>query len=74
MYVVNMASDCTDKETSFGYLHDLGNISILWDKDNGLEEKITHLFQVSHFNFEKNTTSQALNILKACTVIRGNTG
>ena len=48
-------------------------IYILLDEDNVLEKEITHLFtELSIFKFEKNTTNQALNILKTCTVIRGN--
>ena len=75
MYTVNMASDCTHEEASFVSLDDLDSISILLDKDNDLEEEITHLFnEVSNFifKFKKNTTDQALNILKTCTIIRGN--
>ena len=48
-------------------------IYILLDEDNVLEKEITHLFtELSIFKFEKNTTNQALNILKTCTVMRGN--
>ena len=39
-----MASGCTHEETSFVSLEDLDNISISLDKDNDLEEGITHLF------------------------------
>ena len=63
-----MALGCAHEE----YLE---NISILLDEDNDLEEEIIDLFNevsISIFKFEKNTTSQALNILKSCTVIRGN--
>ena len=58
--------------SGFLSLDDLGNISILLDKDNDLEEIITHLFnevRIFIFKFEKNTTNQALNIFKSCTVI-----
>ena len=44
MYVVNMASDCSHEKALFVPLADLGNISILLNKDNDLEEEITHLF------------------------------
>ena len=53
MYTVNMASDCTHEEASFVSLDDLDSISILLDKDNYLEEEITHLFnEVSNFIFK----------------------
>ena len=62
------------EEALFVSSDDLGNISILLDEDNDLEEEITHLFNevsIFIFNFEKNpTTNQALNILKTCFVIR----
>ena len=56
------------------FLDDLGKVSILLNKHNDLEEKFTHLFnEVFLFSIlKKNTTSQVLNILKTCTVIRGN--
>ena len=38
MYIVSMASDCAHKEASFVSLDDLGNISILLDRDNDLEQ------------------------------------
>ena len=75
MYIVNLASGCTHEEASFVSLDDLENISILLHEDNDLKEKLTHLFkEVSVFilKFEKNTTNQALNILKTCTAIRDN--
>ena len=54
MYIVNMALGCTFKETSFISLDDLGNISILLDKDNDLEEETTHLSnEIFIFKFEK---------------------
>ena len=43
--------------------------------EDHLEEEITHLFNevsIFIFKFEKNTSNQALNIFKICTVIRGN--
>ena len=74
MYIVTIPSDCTHEEVSFLFLDDLGKISILLDKDNDLEEKITHLFNeiFSFSSLKKNTTNQILNILKTCTVIWGN--
>ena len=39
-----MASDCSHEKALFVPLADLGNISILLNKDNDLEEEITHLF------------------------------
>ena len=56
---------------SFVSLHDLDNVSILLVEDNDLEEEITHLFNEASVlisKFEKNTTNQALNILKRCTM------
>ena len=56
---------------SFVSLHDLDNVSILLVEDNDLEEEITHLFNEARVlisKFEKNTTNQALNILKRCTM------
>ena len=48
-----MASGCTHEETSFVSLEDLDNISISLDKDNDLEEGITHLFnKLSIFFFK----------------------
>ena len=38
-----MISGCIDEGASFVSLDDLGNISILLDKDNDLEEAITLL-------------------------------
>ena len=76
MYIVSKASGCTHQKASFVFLDDLDNVSILLDEDNGLEEEITHLFNEEStfiFKFEKNpTTNQSLNMLKKCTVIRGN--
>ena len=40
MYIVNMASGCTDEGVSFVSLDDLDNISILLDEDNDLEEEL----------------------------------
>ena len=57
MYIVNMASGCTHKESSFVSLDYLDNISNLLDEDNDLEEEITHLFTEAkyfYFNVEKN--------------------
>ena len=56
---------------SFVSLHDLDKVSILLVEDNDLEEEITHLFNEARVlisKFEKNTTNQALNILKRCTM------
>ena len=56
---------------SFVSLDDLDNVSILLVEDNDLEEEITHLFNEASVlisKFEKNTTNQALNILKRCTM------
>ena len=56
---------------SFVSLHDLDNVSILLVEDNDLEEEITRLFNEASVlisKFEKNTTNQALNILKRCTM------
>ena len=53
----------------------LDNTLISLDKDNDLEEEITYLFnEVSTFifKFKKNTTNQALNVLKTCTFILDN--
>ena len=44
MYVVNMASGCTYKETLLVSLDDLENISISLDEDNYLQDNITYLF------------------------------
>ena len=44
MCIVNMPSGCTHKEASFLFLHYFGNISILLDEDNDLEDEITNLF------------------------------
>ena len=55
------------EEALFVSSDDLGNISILLDEGNDLEEEITHLFNevsIFIFKFKKNpTTNQALNIL-----------
>ena len=69
-----MTSGCTHEQAFFVPLDDLDNISILLDQDNNLEEEITHLCnEVFLFSsLKKNTTNQALNILKICTVIRDN--
>ena len=70
-----MYTGCTHEEASFVSLDDLDNISIVLDEDNDLEEEITHLFNeigIFIFKFEKNTTNHSLNILKTCTLIRGN--
>ena len=53
-----MASSCTHEETSFVSLDDLDDISNLLNKDNYLEEKITHLFNevsILIFKFKKKT-------------------
>ena len=64
MYIVNMASGCTHEEASFVSLDDLDNISILLDEDNGLEEKITHLFnEVSIFILKFEKTPNHINFL-----------
>ena len=55
MYIEHMASGGTE-EASFVSLDDLDNISILLDKDNDLEEEITHSFNevsIFVFKFEK---------------------
>ena len=44
MHIVKMVSRCTHEEASVVFLDDLENISILFDEDNYLEEKITHIF------------------------------
>ena len=70
-----MYTGCTHEEASFVSLDDLDNISIVLDEDNDLEEKITYFFNeisIFIFKFEKNTTNHSLNILKTCTLIRGN--
>ena len=62
-----MYTGCTHEEASFVSLDDLDN--------NDLEEKITYFFNeisIFIFKFEKNTTNHSLNILKTCTLIRGN--
>ena len=51
-----MALGCTQEEALFVSLDDLGNISILLEKDNDLEEEITHLLKtcsVIRGNFER---------------------
>ena len=76
MYIVNMASGCTNQEGLFVSSDDLDNISILIDEDKYLDEEITHLFNkvnIFTFKFEKkNTINQTLNIRKACTAIQSN--
>ena len=52
-YVTNMSSGCRQEEAS---LDDLDSISIFWNKDNDLEEKISHSFHkegIFIFEFEK---------------------
>ena len=64
MYIEHMASGGTE-EASFVSLDDLDNISILLDKDNDLEEEITHSFNevsIFVFKFKKSTTGQVLSI------------
>ena len=73
MYIVNIASGCTDEGASFVTLDDSDNISILLDEYNYLEENIAHLFNdVFLFSIlkkkKKPTTNQALNMLKTCTI------
>ena len=63
VHITNIVTGYTHKEASFVFLDDLDTISILLDQNNNLAEEITHLHS---------TTNQALNILKTCTVIRGN--
>ena len=76
MYILNIASNRTHEEALFVSLDKLDNISTLLDKDNDLEEEITHVFnELSIFIFKfrkKNTTNQTLKMLKTCIVIRGN--
>ena len=72
MYIVNMASVCTHEETSFVSLDDVNNISILLDEDHDFEEEITYLFVFLFSSLKKNTTNQALKILKTCTIIQYN--
>ena len=70
-----MASGSTYEEASFVSSDDLDNFSILLDEHNDLEEESTHLLNevsIFSFRFGKNTTNQALNTLKTCTVMRGN--
>ena len=57
--MVNMDSACTLEEALFLSLDNFVNISILLDKDNDLEEEITHLFdevRIFILKFEKNET------------------
>ena len=57
--MVNMESACTLEEALFLSLDNFVNISILLDKDNDLEEEITHLFdevRIFILKFEKNET------------------
>ena len=59
MCMVNMDSACTLEEALFLSLDNFVNISILLDKDNDLEEEITHLFdevRIFILKFEKNET------------------
>ena len=63
MYIVNIASGCSNGGALFVSLDDLDNISILLAEDNDLEEEITYLFNEANifiFNFEKNTANQTL--------------
>ena len=57
--MVNLDSACTLEEALFLSLDNFVNISILLDKDNDLEEEITHLFdevRIFILKFEKNET------------------
>ena len=59
MRMVNLDSACTLEEALFLSLDNFVNISILLDKDNDLEEEITHLFdevRIFILKFEKNET------------------
>ena len=63
-----MALGCTQKKLRSYLLDYLDNISILFDKDNDLEEDIIHLFNevsIFIFKFVNTTTIQTLNIFKA---------
>ena len=69
MYIVNMASGCTQEGAVFVSLDDLDNISLLLGEENDFEEEITDLLNEVFFLFQslkRNTTNQALNILKTC--------
>ena len=44
MHIVKMVSRCTHEEASVVFLDDLENISILFDEDNYLEEKLLIYF------------------------------
>ena len=69
MYIVNMASGWTQEGAVFVSLDDLDNISILLGEENDFEEEITDLLNEVFFLFQslkRNTTNQALNILKTC--------
>ena len=62
MYIVKMASGCTNQEGLFVSSDDLDNISILIDEDKYLEEEITHLFNKANiftFKFEKKKHNQS---------------
>ena len=75
MYIAKMASGCIHQEGLFVSSDDLDNISALLDEDKDLKEEIIHLFYIVDiftFKFEKITTNQTLNILKACTAIQSN--
>ena len=71
---MHFSDNRTNGEASFVYLDILGNIYILLDVDNDVEEKISQLFnEVSFFyKFWKNITNQAVNTLKTSIVTRGN--
>ena len=69
MYIVNMASGCTQEGAVSVSLDHLDNISILLGEENDFEEEITDLLNEVFFLFQslkRNTTNQALNILKTC--------
>ena len=69
-----MASGCIHAEASFVSLDDLEIISILSNKDNDLEEEITHLYNEVYLilSLKKSVTNEALNIRKTCAVTRDN--
>ena len=58
MYIVNMASGCTDEGVSFVSLDDLDNISILLDENNDLE--LQTMFRRTQYSF----TSRNIFIFK----------
>ena len=72
MHIANIAPGCTNEEALFVSLDDLDYTSISLEVNN-LEEEIIHLFNEAYLfsSLKKNTTNQALNILRTCTVIRG---